>query len=147
MLCTMGVIEQRKLESKKEGCALKNQEMRLQDANCTKDQVRQRDTYSLRSVYLTFCSGNTPNFNTRQTGWSHTVTNHRTAMFSHQGKKGQKVINILKIDDGFSCVCFHHGVLLVLTGVFLFVSNLFLRQHDIDFVSHPPLLTPAVNKR
>lgn len=40
MLCTMGVIEYRKLESKKEGCPLKNQEMRLQDANCSPPRIR-----------------------------------------------------------------------------------------------------------
>lgn len=58
-----------------------------------------------------------------------------------------KVINILKIDDSVSCVCCHYGVLEFMTGVFLFVSHLFLRQHDMAFVSLQPLLTLTVNKR
>lgn len=54
-LCTL-VLEQRKLEKKKEGCPLKNQEMRLQDANC-----------SPCSVFLTSYSSSTPSVNTGPT--------------------------------------------------------------------------------
>ncbi|TNN54006.1 hypothetical protein EYF80_035774 [Liparis tanakae] len=44
----MGVIEQRKLESQKEGCPLKNQEMRLQDANCSPPRISSLHLHSAR---------------------------------------------------------------------------------------------------
>lgn len=45
------VLEQRKSESKKEGCTLKNQEVRLQDAT---DQVRPQDTQTFALVLPVF---------------------------------------------------------------------------------------------
>lgn len=79
MHCTMGVTEERTLESKKEGCPLKNQEMRLQDANCSPPRIRSHSE-TLCGVNITFCGGNTPNFNTG---------------LVIEGKKVLKAINIL----------------------------------------------------
>lgn len=47
------VSEQRKLESQKEGCPLKNQEMRLQDAHCSPSRI---GSDSKRLKHSHFCS-------------------------------------------------------------------------------------------